>query len=134
MSKVKRLRPKKKSKAITLPKLTEKAQKVFNAWIRERDKYKGCISCGGKVEQAGHFYSQGHHSALRFNEINTNGQCVRCNHFLSGNLNQYRVNLIKRVGEQAVLLLDSQARKPKKWTRFELEQIIEHYKLESCSR
>lgn len=113
----------------SLPALKTKAQKVFNKWIRTRDKDKGCISCGGKVEQAGHFYSQGHHSALRFSESNTHGQCVRCNHFLSGNLNNYRINLIKRIGEQNVLLLDASARKPKKWSRFELEQIIEYYKL-----
>lgn len=113
----------------SLPNLLKKAQKVFNAWIRERDKNMGCISCGAPVTEAGHYFSQGHHSALRFNEMNTNGQCTRCNCFLHGNLLKYRNGMVKKYGEEKLLLLESQARKPKKWSRFELEQIIEHYKL-----
>jgi hypothetical protein len=34
---------------ITIPKLTAKAQKVFNAYVRQRDSDNGyftCISCG----------------------------------------------------------------------------------------
>lgn len=113
----------------SLPNLLKKAQKVFNAWIRERDKNKGCISCGAPVTEAGHYFSQGHHSALRFNEMNTNGQCTRCNCFLHGNLLNYRNGMVKKYGEEKLLLLESQARKPKKWSRFELEAIIEHYKI-----
>jgi len=111
-----------------ITKLLKKAQDVFNAWIRERDKDKGCISCGAPVTQAGHYYSQGHHSALRFNEINTNGQCVRCNCFLHGNLINYRGGLIKRYGEQKVILLETGKNKVKKWSRLELIAIIQMYK------
>ena len=45
MSKAKPLQKKKASKAITLPKLIQKAQKVFNAWIRERDSKEGYFTC-----------------------------------------------------------------------------------------
>lgn len=114
-------------KLIPLPKLLKRAQEVFNAYIRNRDQNKGCISCFGQVEQAGHYLSQGHHSALRFNEVNTNGQCVRCNCFLHGNLINYRKGLIKRYGEERVLMLEN-AGKFKKWSRFELEAIIKMYK------
>ncbi len=118
-------------KLTPLPKLLKKAQDVFNCWIRNRDKDKGCISCGGIVNQAGHYFSQGHHSALRYNEINNNGQCIRCNMFLSGNLIRYRQGLVKRYGEQKVLMLENTADKfkVKKWERFELEAIIQIYKL-----
>ena len=113
----------------TIPQLLIQAQKVFNAWIRNRDKDCSCISCStGRVEQAGHYLSQGHHGHLRFNEINNNGQCVRCNLYLHGNLINYRSGLIKKYGEQKVLLLESNAHKVKKWTRFELECIINQYK------
>lgn len=109
-------------------KLLLKTQKIFNAWVRERDKDKGCISCGGPVEHAGHYYSQGHHSELRFNEINTNGQCLRCNNFLHGNLINYRKGLIKRYGEQRVMLLEnSGSNKIRKWGRVELEALIQLY-------
>jgi hypothetical protein len=118
-----------KKKEVTLPKLLKKAQIVFNKWVRMRDKDKGCISCGSEVTEAGHYYSQGHHSNLRFNEMNTNGQCTRCNCFLHGNLIHYRTGLIKRYGEDKLHLLESAARRHKKWSRVELMAIIEMYKL-----
>jgi len=117
-----------------LPKLLKKAQEAFNAFIRERDKDKGCISCDGPVQEAGHYFSQGHHSALRYNEVNTNGQCTRCNKWLHGNLINYRSGLIARYGEAKVLLLESSSKnKVKKWSRVELEAIIKLYKEEKRS-
>jgi hypothetical protein len=120
----------KTKKLIPIPRLLKKTQTVFNKWIRERDKDKGCISCGAEVSEAGHYYSQGHHSSLRFNEVNANGQCTRCNCWLSGNLIKYRNGLLQRYTEQQISLLDSVAtRNPiKKWSRFELEEIIKQYK------
>lgn len=119
----------KSKKIIPLPKLAKKAQIVFNRFIRERDKDKGCISCGRSVSEAGHYYSQGHYSALRFNEINTNGQCTFCNCFLHGNLIDYRKGLIKRYGEKKVNELENSIvfNKVKKYSRFELEAIIIMY-------
>jgi len=112
-----------------LPKLLAKAQTVFNKWIRERDDSLGCISCSSPVEHAGHYYSAGHYSALRFFEYNVNGQCLRCNNFLHGNLINYRKGLVKRYGEGTVIVLETQAdlRKSTKWSRTELELIIEKY-------
>lgn len=112
-----------------LPKLLSKAQIVFNKYIRLRDKDKGCISCGGEVQEAGHYYSQGHHSAVRYSEINTNGQCTRCNRWLHGNLINYRKGLVKRYGENEVNKLDLHVdlKKGFKWSRIELEELIKHY-------
>ena len=107
-----------------------KAVMVFNKWIRTRDQKKGCISCGtGPVDHAGHYFSAGHYSSLRFSEMNCNGQCLRCNYFLSGNQVGYRQGLIKRYGEGNVRLLENTAnlRGIKKWTIFELELIIKNY-------
>ncbi len=106
-----------------------KAQKVFNAFIRNRDKDNGCISCGAEVEHAGHYLSQGHHSALRFNEMNTNSQCLRCNNFLHGNLIKYRQGLVRKWGEQKVLMLENNKNSVKKWSRAELLAIIDTYSL-----
>lgn len=110
--------------------LTKKARTVFHKFIRERDKDKGCISCGtGRVDHAGHYFSAGHYSALRFNEINVNGQCIKCNYFLSGNQINYRAGLVHRHGEAKVLELENSAalRKVKKWTDTELKLIIQLY-------
>ena len=124
--------PKQVKKQLPLPKLIKKAQDTFNAFIRLRDCDKKCISCSGPVEQAGHYFSAGHHSLLRFNEANVNGQCIRCNNFLHGNLIHYRAGLIKRYGEAKVLHLESTARRTvKKWSRAELEAIIQYYKQEA---
>jgi hypothetical protein len=116
---------------LSLPALLKKCQIVFNRWIRNRDRDKGCISCGAEVTEAGHYYSQGHHSALRFNEVNTNGQCQKCNRFLSGNLIHYRFGILKRHGQQKLDLLDSVGTRNKayKFSRAELEQIILQYQI-----
>ena len=111
----------------TVSELLKIAQKKFNKFIRERDKEKGCISCNGKVQQAGHYLSQGHHSALRFDENNTNGQCIRCNLYLSGNLINYRQGLIKKIGAEKVEWLESYPKKAHKWDKFSLIEIILKY-------
>ena len=119
---------------ITLPKLTAKAQKVFNAYIRQRDSEGGyftCLSCGKTlpVEQmnAGHYVSQKGSSALRFDEDNVHGECIADNGFNEFHLIPYRYNLIDKIGERRVLELESQFRLVKRWTRTELNEIIEKY-------
>jgi hypothetical protein len=118
----------KTKKIVSLPKLLKKAQDVFNRWIRERDKDLPCICCGSyNASEAGHYRSQGHYGSLRFNEMNVNLCCTRCNCFLHGNLIEYRKGLIKKYGEERVLMLEN-VKSYKKWSRFELEAIIEMYK------
>ena len=115
----------------TLPRMIEKTQRLHNQFIRLRDRNEGCISCGSFNElQAGHYFSAGHYSALRFDEMNTNHQCKRCNYFLSGNQVEYRKGLIRKYGEERVLLLERSAdlRKVRRWSRFELEVLQEYYK------
>jgi len=115
----------------SVAKLKAKAQTVFNKWIRERDKGSPCISCGSGIPtQAGHFYSAGHHNQLRFNEDNCHLQCVRCNMFLSGNLLNYRIGLIKKIGIVKVTELDliASIKRAHKFDRFTLITIILKYK------
>lgn len=110
--------------------LTALAQTVFNKFIRTRDG-KYCISCGykgdGRQFHAGHYKSQGGNSALRFDELNVHAQCSICNNHLSGNLANYRMNLIEKIGIQAVENLE-QTKTTKRWTVEELKEIIETYK------
>lgn len=116
----------------SLPWLLTKATELFNAFIRCRDAGQKCISCGNySALQAGHFYSAGHYPALRYLEDNVHGQCEHCNYFVHGNLLEYRKNLIKKIGEERVKKLDDLAgyykRKPFKWDRFDLINIILNY-------
>lgn len=92
----------------------KEAQIAFNKYIRLRDHGKGCISCGadcsaasvGGVGDAGHFRSRGSAPHLRFDERNCHLQCKRCNRYLSGNVADYRVGLIDRIGLDAVRALE----------------------------
>lgn len=84
-----------------------------------------CISCGKRViKEAGHFYAQGSTGVLRYNLNNINGQCYQCNHFLHGNLLEYRINLVKKIGPEEVEYLELMRHVTKKWTREELEAIL----------
>jgi len=116
----------------SIPQLIKIATKHFNKFIRERDKDLGCVSCDAEVQHAGHFYSGGHYSSLKFNESNVHGQCLRCNNFLHGNLNEYRRNIVNRIGENGLIRLDETADYYKKnafkWDRFRLIEIILKYK------
>lgn len=63
------------------------AQQAFNAYIRARDAYLPCISCGetnppdlhGGQWDCGHFKTVGANPELRFEERNAHKQCKSCN-------------------------------------------------------
>ena len=136
MSKAKPSQKRKASKAITLPKLTEKAQKVFNAWIRERDSKDGyftCIACFKtlKVEamNAGHYVPVKGGSFLRFHPDNVHGECQRCNGFDEFHLVGYRKHLLLKIGPKKVEWLENNRNVVYKWSRTELESIINTYKI-----
>ena len=120
-------------KSKSIPQLIKIAVRHYHLFIRQRDEGKACISCGRYTTlECGHFFSAGHHPALRFDEDNTHGQCKRCNRFLHGNLTEYQKNLAFRIGDErltALLLKNEQfKRKGYKWDRFSLIEIIEKYK------
>jgi hypothetical protein len=106
-------------------------QIVFNTWVRLRDSGEPCISCGvplrGKFD-AGHFHSVGNYPNLRYNPDNVHGQCVECNQHKRGNVHEYRVNLIKRIGLERVEALNAARKQPLKLSVPEIVDLIEHYK------
>jgi len=109
----------------------KEAQKVFNSYIRARDKGKPCISCEGKLGSkfdAGHYFSSGGHKAVTFDEDNVHGQCVACNQFKHGNLLNYQIGIEKRIGADKLIELHEKARQTRKYTPDELQYIIFTYK------
>lgn len=106
------------------------AQQVFNKYIRLRDQGRLCISCDNppKKANAGHYFSQGGHSNVRFDEENVHLQCEHCNSFLSGNLLNYQIGIEKRIGADRLIELHGRAHDVKKWTADELKEIIDTYK------
>lgn len=117
--------------------LKAKLDKVFSQYIRLRDRMPGgvfrCISCGQikPIEQAdcGHYINR-QHMATRFSEMNCNAQCRSCNRFDEGNIQGYRRGLVQKYGEQRVLLLEAQKYETRKYTDFEYEALIKHYRAE----
>jgi hypothetical protein len=113
------------------------AQKAFNAFIRERDKQFNCISCGNKLQiftgvkgqlfDCGHYRSTGSAPHLRFNEDNAHAQCVRCNRYLSGNVERYRDGLKVRIGQKRLDELESN-NEVVKYTVDDLWKIEKDYK------
>lgn len=84
-------------------------QVAFNRVIRLLDSYAACISCGRHHEgqyHAGHYMSVGARPELRFNLYNVHKQCSACNAYLSGNIANYRINLIEKIGIERVEALE----------------------------
>jgi hypothetical protein len=76
---------------------------------------------------AGHYRSVGAHPELRFEPDNCHAQCAQCNNFKSGNLTEYRANLIKKIGLQRVEWLEGPQEK-RKFSIEELKELLTHYK------
>ena len=111
-------------------------QAAVNKWVRFRDEGCSCISCGKDIngggyigsgsKQAGHYRSAGGCPELRFNTLNINIQCQRCNVQLSGNIGEYRPRLIDKIGLELVEWLEG-PHEPKKYTCEQLRAIRSYY-------
>lgn len=110
----------------------DRAQTVFNKFIRLRDKEIPCISCGKPdnglhQRHASHYRSRGGCSYLRFDESNVHASCSQCNKWQSGNIAGYTPELILKVGQAEFERIKSSP-KSYRWSRDELIEIHEKYK------
>lgn len=123
-----------KEKLKGIPDLIKDADEAFQAYIRERDKQAvhPCISSGkpldwsGNQVDAGHYRSKGAASHLRYNENNCHAQSKIDNRWKAGNIVEYRIRLIERVGLEVVEALESD-NQTHKWQRDELINIKRYY-------
>ena len=108
------------------------AQTVFNTYIRLRDEGNNCISCDcsmkGRKGDASHFWASTY-SALRFNEDNVHLSCVPCNQFKSGNIQEYRPRLIKKIGMVRVEWLDNHAHDKLDISIPDIKELISEYRM-----
>ncbi len=112
----------------------KETQKVVNAYVRQRDKGKPCISCGiyehqcktkslrGSVWDAGHYKTTKARPEIRFDMRNINGQCKSCNQFHSGRIKDQEVGIVERYGQERLDWLLSY-HKPKHYTIEYLERL-----------
>ncbi len=100
----------------------KEAQAAFNEFIRERDRDLPCISCGrhhlGQYH-AGHYRTVGANPELRFEPLNVHKQCAPCNNHKSGDIVNYRINLVRRIGAERVEWLEG----PHDPQRYSIEQL-----------
>jgi radical SAM superfamily enzyme YgiQ (UPF0313 family) len=121
-----------KEKLKTITEYEKAAKKSFQKFIRLRDTSLPCISCGNYEPlqfHAGHFFPADGFSGLIFDERNCNSQCSFCNIHKHGNPINYRIGLIKKIGEDKVLELEELANESRlyKFTKDELIDIKSKY-------
>ena len=111
------------------------ADKWFSIYIRLRDSdengYCKCFTCDTvkywKNMDCGHYVKR-QHQGTRFNEKNSNVQCVNCNWNLQGNDAIYRERIIKLYGQETHDLLKSAERTSFKRTELEIKLLTKEYK------
>jgi hypothetical protein len=105
-------------------------QVAFNAWVRGRDAEQPCISCGrfhqGKND-AGHYRTVASAPELRFEPLNCHLQCSPCNTHKSGDIVNYRISLVQRIGADKVEWLEG-PHEPKKYTIDDLKALTALYR------
>ncbi|MGA3827373.1 recombination protein NinG [Pseudomonas chlororaphis] len=105
-------------------------QAVFNEWIRLRDAALPCVSCGrhhAGQYHAGHYRTVGANPELRFEPLNVHKQCAPCNNHKSGDIVNYRIELVKRIGTEKVEWLEG-PHEPKKYTVEQLKAMTAEYR------
>ena len=116
----------------TIRQLINEARIPFHKYIRIRDANNACISCGltiSEIWDAGHFYKAELYTGLIFDEDNCHKQCRKCNSFLGGNENNYRIRLIEVYGQGFVNGLDEKSKTARlhRFSRDELKEIKRKY-------
>ena len=110
----------------------KEAQTAFNRYIRQRDIHLPCISCG-RLHQgqwhAGHYRTTKAAPELRIGpdaEWNCHRQCAPCNNHKSGDIVNYRIELVKRIGADRVAWLEG-PHELKRYTIEDLQAIKKKY-------
>lgn len=125
------------AKKPTRSKLIKIADKVFSEYIRRRNAnglgMTECFTCG-KIDhwknlQCGHFQSRKHY-ATRWDEKNCQVQCAGCNVFRYGEQYKFGLYLDKKYANNISEKLMNKAKKTIKFSNYDIQEIIDHYKLE----
>ena len=85
---------------------------------------------------AGHYFAAGHNEPIRYDEHNVNGQCIRCNKFLHGNLIGYTKGMLKKYGQATIDDLEIRRHNISKLAKFEVRLLMDIYekKIESLKK
>jgi hypothetical protein len=119
----------------TLKSLKARCWKLFSEYIRRKDADEGgtvhCYTCRKPVywkeAHAGHFVP-GRKNAVLFNPEVVRPQCVGCNIFLGGAYHAYTLRMVDELGREKVDELLALKHQVKKFTRMDLEEMIQAYR------
>jgi hypothetical protein len=119
----------------SLKTLKTKCWKLFSEWVRRKDADEGgserCYTCSRpfhwKELQCGHAIG-GRHNAVLLDADICRPQCVHCNVFSRGNYPIFTAKLIREHGLEWFEEKLAGSRQVKKYTRIDLEALIESYK------
>ena len=123
----------------SIPKLKSEAWDLYAKLIklkRAENGYVKCFTCQSVMQlntsncQAGHYLARGAYPGLTFHMDNSRPQCYRCNCHLHGNTVEFRERLICEIGIERVELLEASRHTSIKWSRSELQRMIDLYKQE----
>ena len=99
-----------KEKLKTKSDYRKEAQVAFNRYIRLRDMHQPCISCGQSPykgqRHASHYRTRKAAPQLAFNTLNVAASCAQCNSHKSGNITEYRIALVQKIGQERVEALE----------------------------
>jgi hypothetical protein len=109
-----------------------KADKYFSQYIRLRDTPGQCPTCGAYItyetSDCCHYIGRGH-LASRYDEINCNAGCRRCNRFKSGEIVYYRMWLVDKYGGEKITELEKKSLlQGSGYKTYDLELIARQYK------
>lgn len=115
--------------------LEKSLDKLFSLYIRLRDTdengYFKCPTCGRilpwEKADCSHYWSRKHKST-RWNEDNCVAECSYCNRFDSSHLDGLGRFLKKKLGEQRFEMLHWLHNQPKKYSEFELAELVKMYR------
>jgi hypothetical protein len=119
----------------THAKLKKELDAVFSKYIRwyfaDANGYVECYTCGQvkpvKQMQNGHFQSR-RSTSTRFEINNCRPQCVKCNMFEQGQQYLFGQKLKAEIGAEAVEEIIALSRKSVKYSKADLEYLIDLYK------
>jgi hypothetical protein len=131
---------KRKPKAKSLRTLKAKAWALFSEWVRRKDADEGgtvaCYTCGKlmfwKEAHAGHAIP-GRHNAVLLDEDIVRPQCPRDNIFMGGRYEIFTAKLIRENGLEWFENKLAGARQVVKYTRSDLEDLIQIYRRKLAS-
>ena len=109
----------------------KKLDKIFSQYIRVKasswEGYAQCVTCKvikpWKELQSGHYISRSH-NATRYLEENCHCQCVGCNVFKAGNMDEYALYIIETYGIKKLRELKALKNEIKQFTTMDLEEMI----------